>query len=79
VITFIGSLFCGYTIKETLYLKKDTNKTKIVIRDYGCGAYDSDFPKYEVLQITKLLPFLDYVKSTDTTKLDKKQWVKAAH
>ncbi|MGZ4156199.1 MAG: hypothetical protein ACXVED_03420 [Bacteroidia bacterium] len=73
---FLGNMMCGYTTKAILFEKKSDNSIKIIQRYLGCGAWDSDMPKYEYVEIDPITPFMNYVSKTDTAKLDKSVWLR---
>jgi len=67
---------CVWTNQQVLYENKNDSNTKIIIRDFGCGAIDSDPP---TVGIYKVQYFTDYfLRSTkiDTAKINKNEWIK---
>ena len=77
LIVLFFSIFadmCSWTDNKILFIKADDPKTKIVLRDYGCGATDSGKPIYKIFKVTALSSYLVHVTVIDTTKMDKTQW-----
>ena len=72
LLYFLNSM-CSYH-SVALFEQKSHSSTKILKRDYGCGAYDSDMPKYEIIKIVGITPFVNYYQSVDTTKIDLQLW-----
>lgn len=67
---------CVWTNRQVLYENKNDSNTKIIVRDFGCGATDSGPP---TVGIYKVRYFTDYfIRSTkiDTAKIDKNEWIK---
>ena len=74
MITLFGRTMCA-TTDEIIYTSR-TNTSTIVARSFGCGAWDSDFPKYTYYKKTPVLGIF-YVKTTvDTSRLNKLGWIK---
>ena len=67
---------CGYSTKNTLFINKSYSSLKIVERSIECGAFDSDYPKYECYEIMPLTNFMMYAKKIDTLKIDKEKWIR---
>jgi len=65
---------CRWTNNKILFENKNDKTTKIVLRDFGCGATDSGSPTYKVCKIKNISPFLIWVTSIDTTKIDRLIW-----
>ena len=73
-IALFGSTMCG-TTDEVIYASR-TNSSTIVARSFGCGAWDTDFPKYSYYKKTSFLGIF-YIKTTvDTSRLNKLNWMK---
>jgi hypothetical protein len=68
---------CRWTNNKVLFNNINDNTTKIVLRDFGCGATDSGSPTYKVCKIKKVMPSLVWVTDIDTTKIDKQVWQRA--
>ena len=72
---FISNM-CQYTTKEILFENKQNPSVTIALRDYGCGAWDSDPPNDKAYKM-RSLPFgLIMTSAIDTTKIDKNEWIK---
>jgi hypothetical protein len=65
---------CRWTNNKVLFENKNDKTTKIVLRDFGCGATDSGSPTYKVCKIKSISPLLVWVTNIDTTKIDRVTW-----
>ncbi len=65
---------CRWTNNKVLFNNLNDKTTKIVLRDFGCGATDSGSPSYKVCKIKTILPSLIWVTGIDTTKIDRQIW-----
>jgi len=72
LLYFLSSM-CSYDA-IAIFEKKSHPSTKILKRNYGCGAYDSDMPKYEIIKIVAITPFVNYFQPVDTSKIDLQMW-----
>ena len=63
---------CG-TTTEIIFQNKNNSQT-IVRRNYGCGAWDSDFPVYTYHKVVPMTPFFNIVTKYDITNIDKDVW-----
>ncbi|MBL7739221.1 MAG: hypothetical protein JNK14_08370 [Chitinophagaceae bacterium] len=52
-----------------------TNSSIIVARSFGCGAWDSDFPKYSYYKKTPFLGVFYFKTTVDTSRVDKSAWI----
>ena len=68
---------CRWTSNRDLFENVNDKTTKIVLRDFGCGALDSGSPTYKVCKIKNILPLLIWVTEIDTTKIDRQIWQRA--
>ncbi len=73
---FLATGFCGYLTDKILFENIQDASIKIVERHYDCGAFDGDYPEYEIYKTVPLTNQLSYVVKTDTNKLDFKVWSK---
>jgi hypothetical protein len=74
VFILCGAMFfdmCGWSIRQTLYEVKDDPDTNIVLREYGCGAYDSGKPEEKIVRIKKINRYLIQITAIDTSKIEK--------
>jgi hypothetical protein len=71
----LGKSMCGYTSDRLLYQNKQIPSLHIVERIYGCGAFDSQAPIYEMFRVRPLGSWITYVSKTDTATLNKNEWV----
>ena len=66
---------CVYSINRILVQKQVTDPTKIIERNFNCGAWDSDMPQYQYVKIVPITTFINYVTTIDTATLDKPVWI----
>ncbi|HLA57354.1 MAG TPA: hypothetical protein VK622_01265 [Puia sp.] len=71
---WLGKMMCAYSNDIVLFENKANANLKIVERSYGCGAYDSDMPKYEVFKVRSFGKFVRYIAKTDTLALNRNEW-----
>ena len=76
LFTAIWSGMCAWTTNRILFYNKSDTATKIVLRDFGCGATDSGSPTYRVCKIENISSYLIRVTTIDTTKIDRKIWIR---
>jgi len=79
VFIMIMSLFidmCIWTNKEILYVKKNDSNTKIIVREFGCGATDSGPPRVEIYKVKQFTNYFIRCTKIDSSKIDEKEWVK---
>jgi hypothetical protein len=68
---------CSYSTGKTIFINKK-NKDRIVLRYFGCGATDSTPASTHVSKIRYFTPLFMLVSDIDTTKIDRRQWVRVA-
>jgi hypothetical protein len=73
-----GVGMCSYSTDNILFINKSDSSLKIIERHYGCGAYDSDLPKYEFFKMKYLTQQILYSKKIDTLLIDKGIWIRGA-
>ena len=61
---------------ETILENRSNKSVRIVKRDFGCGATDSSPETVQIFKITQITPLFIYVSKVDTSKLEKKDWVR---
>ena len=71
-IALLGRTMCG-TTEKILYTNRN-NSTTIVARSFGCGAWDSDLPKYTFYRKTSFLSTFFLKTKVDTAMLNKSFW-----
>jgi hypothetical protein len=77
IIGFMSTLNpCGWMIGDTLFTKKGDSIEKIQVRDYDCGAVDSDKPNYRIFKIEKFGKYFLYTSEVDTNKINKSDWIR---
>jgi hypothetical protein len=74
-ISVFGDM-CIYTEKEVLFESKTKPDTKIVVREFGCGATDSQGPSESVFEIQYCNDYFIRTRKIDTTKIDRNEWIK---
>jgi len=67
---------CNWSGNQILFENRKSTTTKIVLREYGCGATDSGSPIYRAFRIKPVLPFINVVTVVDTTTIDKSLWTR---
>jgi hypothetical protein len=65
---------CRWSNEKELFQKINDPDTKIVLRDYGCGALDSSPATHKVFKIKHITFHFIWVTPIDTTKVDKRDW-----
>jgi hypothetical protein len=65
---------CAWNDRKILFV--NDSGEKIILRDYGCGAVDSGSPIYNTVKIKRIAPGLNRVTDVDTSKIDKKIWLR---
>jgi hypothetical protein len=79
-ILFAGLLngMCTWSEDSVLFINNKDNASKIVLRGYGCGAWDSESPRYRVFKVRQVTPYLKTICTIDTAKMDRKLWTRIA-
>ncbi len=80
VVLYIGAFaggMCGWSVDKVLFYNRKDKGTRIVIREFGCGATDGGPPIYNVSKITTIRPCFIWVTRADTTRLDASVWIPA--
>jgi hypothetical protein len=67
---------CGWTNISVLFENNKHSSQKIVRRDFGCGATDSEGPSPSVYKLQELTPFFIRATLIDTSKIDRNEWKK---
>lgn len=75
IIVFTSLDFCGWSDRNTLFYNKRSPRNLIIIREYGCGVFDSYLSK-EVLLVKPFLPGLNWTTEIDTMKIDHTEWTR---
>lgn len=65
---------CRWTNGKILFTSSKNHSTKIILREYGCGATDSGKPNYKVCKVKYLSSSFIWVTRIDTTKINKIVW-----
>jgi hypothetical protein len=68
--------FCGWSDKNTVYYNNQSPQKVIVVREYGCGIFDSGYNTKEVLMVKPFIPGLNWTTKVDTLKNDNTKWSK---
>jgi hypothetical protein len=74
-MVWLSHSFCGDT-NTIVYVNKVRQSSVIVQRSYGCGAYDSDLPKYQTYKLVPINRYLNLVTKVDIAKVDESAWIK---
>lgn len=78
-ILVFGKTMCGYTTDEIVFVNKSDSSSKIIKKHYGCGAWDSDLPKYEFYETKVFTRQMSYSKRVDTLLIDKNLWIRKSN
>ncbi len=65
---------CGWFERTTYYINREDPTRRIVQREYGCGAYDSDLPEQKTFDVEVLNKWFISTSEIDTTTIDRIQW-----
>lgn len=76
LIMFISIFYdmCSWTNRKILYESKNDLNTKIIARDFGCGATDSRPPRVGVHKVEYFTDYFIHTTEIDTAKIDKDEW-----
>lgn len=75
VALFAG--MCQWTDRATVFTHKYDERKRVIVRDLGCGAWDSSAPVYKTVVVKDVGPWLRTVESIDTKALDVNSWIRA--
>jgi hypothetical protein len=76
-IASLGSGMCAWSTHQVLFTKKSDSSTKIVERDFGCGATDSSSPVFTTFQSKEITPLFVHYTKIDTSKINMNDWYRA--
>lgn len=68
-------MMCSYMTNDIIYLNKNDVSKTIEIRDFNCGALDSDPPMYIYQIVYDFPPLFFYGRTIDTNEIDKSEWI----
>ena len=71
---FVG--MCDWTNREILYTNIQNEKVRIIARDYGCGAFDSDLSVVQNFRVQELGKYFIWTKEINIEEIDKAKWKK---
>lgn len=71
-----GSSMCTTSTGEVLFIKKNSNSSKIVERHFGCGATDSSPATVTIAKQTVIISLFWYYTPIDTTTLNTAEWIR---
>lgn len=74
VMTLFAGM-CQWTDRETVFINKHDVRKQIIVRDVGCGAWDSGPPFYKTVLVRDLSPWFKLVTAVDTTSIDRSIWI----
>ncbi|MCB9262482.1 MAG: hypothetical protein H6607_08925 [Flavobacteriales bacterium] len=67
---------CAWTNRQVLFENKLHPTTKIIVRDFGCGATDGGSPVIDVFRVEHFRPFFIRATRIDTATINKNEWVR---
>jgi len=67
---------CGWSNEKVLFENKTDVKIKIIVREHGCGATDSEPSKLCFFKVTRFSKYFKRWVEIDTSKIDSDQWIK---
>ena len=70
----IGSILsgmCDWSNNETLFVNKENQNIKIIEREYGCGAMDSDIPFIRDFKVNEFSKYFIIATKIDKEKINK--------
>ncbi|WP_460570288.1 hypothetical protein [Flaviaesturariibacter terrae] len=73
IFTLLASTVCTNNHFEPLFVN---GQSGIYLRDYGCGATDSDPPSLSVVRVDTVYRHFLRIYNVDTTHLDKSHWLR---
>jgi len=79
IFLMIMSIFadmCAWTDRQILYENKHDSNTKIIERDFGCGATDSGYPTVRIFKVQHFTKYFIRTTKVDTASIDKNEWIK---
>ncbi len=76
LLYMLVSGMCKYSGDTVLFVNKADSTCKIVVRSYGCGAWDSGYPKNEFYVTKPVTQLVRYVKDVDTTQINRNDWLR---
>jgi hypothetical protein len=74
----IGSILsgmCDWSNRETLFVNKENQNIKIIQREYGCGAMDSDAPFTRDFKVNECSKYFIIATEIDLEKMNKNVWI----
>lgn len=74
ITVFAG--MCQWTDRKTVFIHKHDERKRVVVRDLGCGAWDSGPPVRKTVMVRDLGPWFNVVTAVDTTSMDRSDWVR---
>lgn len=69
---FVG--MCGWVEYKTLFTGRVDPSHRIVVRYFGCGAWDGDRPAYEIYEMKNAGEWFICAARVDTASIDKGEW-----
>lgn len=76
LLYMLGNGMCKYSGDKVLFVNKTDSACKIVARSYGCGAWDSGYPKDEFYITKPVIKLVRYVKEVDTAQINRNDWLR---
>ncbi len=76
ILYAFGPGMCERTTRKVLFQDRTDPSVKIVERDFGCGATDSEPATTDTYKIKELAFYFILSTKVDTNKIDKTQWTR---
>lgn len=67
---------CSWSNDSILFINKEDPSSKIMVRSFGCGAWDSSEEESRVAKVNQLTSYFIHVEEIDTLQLDKEIWIR---
>ena len=78
ILYFVTGFFeglCESTTTDTLFINRDQPSSRIVLREFGCGAA-SEGVREEIVRIDTVFDIFIRVNEVDTSSLDRGLWIR---
>ncbi|NOQ72107.1 MAG: hypothetical protein GQ574_08905 [Crocinitomix sp.] len=73
--SFVLDMCVSYD-REILYEHKYDPNTKIIVREFGCGATDSGPPSVGIYEVSYFTSYFIRSAKIDTNEIDKSNWLR---
>lgn len=78
VLIFMAGFFdglCGSSAKQVLFINRQKPSSKVLLREYDCGAASAGY-RLEIVRVDTFFGIFIRVRKVDTTKLELDNWVR---